>query len=109
MRLFDRFCFVIEIIQQIAHIVWQQNVCCDTLGGNLVVMSSLMNSPGLRIHQLLLCFHTIYELTHTNVICRDANLWRSKIWRLSLLHYRPPPPSPNIEDQTTPLPIFDKH
>ena len=30
---------------------------------------------------------------HTLCICRDANLWKSKMWRLSLLHY-PPPPTP---------------
>ena len=37
-------------------------------------------------------------------VCRDASLWRSKIWRLSLLHY-PPPPLPRMSEwQRTPLP-----
>ena len=39
---------------------------------------------------------------HTLCICRDANLWKSKMWRLSLLHY-PPPPPPRISMTNHPL------
>ena len=38
-------------------------------------------------------------------ICIHANLQRSKIWRLSILHYTPPPPTPpNVNSTNTPLP-----
>ena len=42
------------------------------------------------------------NLRHTLCICRDANLWKSKMWRLSLFAL-PPPPS-NINDQPSPDP-----
>ena len=33
-----------------------------------------------------------------------ANPRRSKIWRLSILHYTPPPAPPNVNSTNTPLP-----
>ena len=33
-----------------------------------------------------------------------ANLWRSKIWRLSILLYTPPPPNVNSTNTATPTP-----
>ena len=42
------------------------------------------------------------NLRHTVCICRDANLWKSQIWRLSLLHY---PPSPRISMTNHPPPL----
>ena len=48
--------------------------------------------------------HPLHPLTLLGANSRDTNLWRSKIWRLSLFHYPPPPPPPPPEIQWTPPP-----
>ena len=71
-------------------------------------------SPGRRMGCLdnRCCFGFSHRLTHL----RDANLWRSKIWRLYLLHYNPalpnvnkPPPSPTPPHKSIQPPNYDSH
>ena len=71
-------------------------------------------SPGRRMGCLdnRCCFEFSHRLTHL----RDANLWRSKIWRLYLLHYNPappnvnkPPPSPTPPHKSIQPPNYDSH
>ena len=45
------------------------------------------------------------NLRHAICICRDASLWKSKMWRLSFFAL-PPTPS-NISDQPSPDPDPD--
>ena len=89
---------------------------------NEVISNQAYNGPGSLIedyglytgsHPFLVAslFVTVTEIkdpTLKNGLCRDANLWRSKIWRLSFFHYPPwnfngfPPrqidPAPNGND-----------
>ena len=58
---------------------------------HLLVLHTLQSFPEQ-------CFYSEHK-TNNSTISRDGNLWRSKIWRLSLL-YPPPPPTP--EYQLTP-------
>ena len=48
--------------------------------------------------------HTSFDSIHINI---PANLRRSKIWRLSILHYIPPPP-PNVKCTNNPTPPANK-
>ena len=43
------------------------------------------------------------NLRHAICICRDARLWKSKMWRLSLFALPPPPPHPRISMTNLPL------
>ena len=87
-----------------------------------VISNQAYNGPGSLIedyglytgsHPFLVAslFVTVTEIkdpTLKNGLCRDANLWRSEIWRLSFFHYPPlefqriPPrqidPAPNGND-----------
>ena len=66
----------------------------------LLLNSVVVFHTGTR--QLKIIWNLMRENSEDNYI--PANLRRSKIWRLSILHYTPPPAAPNVNGTNTPTP-----